>query len=413
MTLIDRLLRASSPGRSIAWSGRLLALAIGLLFGGAGLAILWSTGLGPILKVQAAQSWIAAEGTIIDSGVDSDDEGGKNLTIRYRYQVNGKTYESDQYNPTETSRNFATESLEQAKEAHPVGTAVTVWVNPDDHQEAIIDRSVQPIAWMSFFFPLPFLTAGICGIGWAVLGGYLGKRSLQLREHAARRADKAGCHHLANRLRDPSDDDNESILFLDGDDRLAGAGSLALCCFVNGIVGTFVLVMILMFLSGEGMAIFLFFFLLPFEWIGIGILINTLRLLTGPRAPDYLIIAKPAQPQAGPMTINIQWLFLGRSNKVSRYRELELTVTRGDVHHAYAWFKKKKQTRQVQAAKETISIANSPKSLSGEHSFHIPADSKNNKWGNYQGTTSLMIRWKARGEKQRLQEFILGQTEND
>lgn len=413
MTLFNRLCRALPAGSQNAWAGaksRLGAFFVGLAFGAAGIAVLWSGTLHPILKVQSAAGWLETSAQVLESKLDDNQE---EFSILYRYEVNGKTYQSDQFNPTDSKRNYATQSMLEAHHAYPVGKIITIRVNPDNHGEAIVEHSIHPTAWIGLLFPIPFLTVGFCGIIWALFGGRVHSRSLQLREQVARQAEQAGCHHIARRLRDPAPPDDESILFLDGDDRLAGLGSLAVCLFVNGIVGTFVLLMILMFASGEAMAILLFFFLLPFEWIGIGLLLNTLRWLGGQRAPDYLFLANPVSPHPGPMQIQTQWLFLGKPNQTSRYQKCELNVTRGSVHQAYSWFKKKKQMARLEPNTAFISITRQPDNLSGKQQFVIPPEIKPDFRGNYQGAISLTIRWKQRGEKPQIREFVLGQTEND
>ena len=413
MTLANRLLRTFSPGSSHSFKGRLLAFVFGLIFGSGGLAVFWSLSLDPVLKNLEAEHWHQAEGTVISSSLSTDDEGGMTFSILYTYQIQGNEHQCDVYNPTDTSRNFATESLKKAIADYPAGKTVTVWVNPEDYEDAVLDRSIQPIAWMGFIFSIPFLTVGIVGLSWAFFAGYVHKKSQHLRELAALQADKAGASYIAERLRDFSKDSektNETILFLDGDDRAAGLGSLALCFFVNGIVLVFVFVMVLMFSSGNIMAIILFFFLLPFEWIGIGIFLATIRKLTGPRSPDYVILAHPTEPVAEAMEIELHWLYLGKNRNISHYQELRLIVARDNSKNSFLWLNRNKQQQIIESATKDQNSIDITGKITGESTFHLTKSDQPSRFNTYQGSVDFIVQWKTLGVPQAIKSFTLGQT---
>ena len=104
--------------------------------------------------------------------------------------------------------------MAEAVERYQTGKEISLWIDPDNVQESVIARELKPFTYMGLFFSIPFLTVGICGLGWAFCGGQINNRSVRLREIAAQRADQVGSHHLANRLRDTQSKNNEKLLFL-------------------------------------------------------------------------------------------------------------------------------------------------------------------------------------------------------
>ena len=417
MLMVNRLLRTIPPVSGGSFNGRLLAFAIGLIFGAGGLGVLWSASLSPILTNLEAEQWQKSEATIISSSLSNSGDDGVKISILYSYQFQRNEYLGDVFNPTETPRNFATKSIREAVKSNPAGKVVPVWVNPENPNDAILDRTILPIAWMGFLFSIPFLTVGVVGISWAFLAGYVQRTSKHLREIAAQQAEQSGALHLATRLRDfdsAPEETGETILFLDGEDRVSGLGSLTLCLFVNGIISIFVFVMILMFESGNGMAIILFFFLLPFTWIGIGILIGTIRQLTGPRSPDYVILAHPTDPVAEAMDINLHWLCLDKNRNSPQHLDLRLSVARDSRASTYSWFRKKHLQRCIELAMADQNTLNITGQTTGESTFKIKEATKGKFFKSYQGNINLIVQWKTREAKKNMRSFTLGQTpQND
>ena len=88
MTLLERLIRATPSDQSSSLKSRLLALVFGLLFGGGGIAVLWSASLKPILESRASQNWTEVQGVVISSQLVKDD-GSSSVEITYQYRIAG------------------------------------------------------------------------------------------------------------------------------------------------------------------------------------------------------------------------------------------------------------------------------------------------------------------------------------
>lgn len=105
-----------------------------------------------------ADSYPATTGTVVSSRLDShsDGEGGTNYTavIRYSYEVNGQVYESDnvRYGMTSSMRNDAQRTVD----AHPYESSVTVYFNPSDPQDAVLQPGISGSELMMALFLTPF-----------------------------------------------------------------------------------------------------------------------------------------------------------------------------------------------------------------------------------------------------------------
>lgn len=412
MTLIDRLIRASSPQGHIG--SRLIALVFGALFGASGIAVLWSTCLFPVTKSASAQDWPVVAATILESGLTPDQE---NVIIKYEYTLNQQIYQGDTYSYTDISRNFARASFHQAIAKHPENSIKLVRYNPGNHKESILDPSIHPIAWMGIFFSVPFITVGICGITWALAGGWITKRNRILREEAAQSADQRGAHHIANCLRNDSPAKDETVIFLDGQDRLNAMGLLAVCLFWNGIVSVFLFVSFLMFLSGSVVVWLLAFFLLPFVFIGLILSREMAHRFFFAQAPNYVFVASPTAPVVSSMKVNLHWFFLGDSRDGHRIQKFNFLVSRGAGMGSFAPFKRKEKLKNKLT--ELVNLAALPEEkFTGQRRFELPAVSlKSYFFGSvkqpYQGSVDLLVTWKMRGQKQSLRDYTLDQTDND
>lgn len=412
MTLLNRVLRASSPQGSIG--GRLIALLFGSTFGAAGVAVLWSSCISPVSKSILAQNWPEVPCTILESELTPDQE---NVLIKYEYHIAQQTYQGDTYSFTDTARNFARASFHQAVENYQAGSTAQVRVNPKDHEESVLDPSIQPIAWMGIFFSTPFITVGICGLTWALGAGWITNRSLQLREKAAECVDKRGAHQIADWLRSNTAEQDVVILFLDGKDRLDGLGLLALCLFWNGIVSVFLFGMILMLISGSVMAWFLGIFLLPFIFIGACILKEMIRSFTGHAAPNYVMVVSPTKPEAGKMTITYQWCFLGDARDYNRIQRVHFLIRRGEGAKGLTKLKRQKEVNEPRSKQpqERLSAEDTSYGMAQVQLDPVPLKSyfRGSVTETYQGSIDLIVNWKMRGEPTTRREYTIGQTDND
>ncbi len=145
-----------------------LLIALVMLLAGIGLIML---GRNASKKAKASQSWPTTQGVVVAVSIKAttDNDGNDTYTpiVRYRYEVNGKTYESQRLafgGQTSFSNNFEAEDfLKSYQENAPV----TVYYNPANPSEAVLDTST------SSGRSLIFLGGFFVFIGLALSVGYV------------------------------------------------------------------------------------------------------------------------------------------------------------------------------------------------------------------------------------------------
>ena len=99
-------------------------------------------------KANASLNWPSTPGHVLESrvkeSVSTDDEGGTSVTyaphIRYEYTVMGTPYSSDHYQLGTQVFSSNLKKAQEAVNARPVGSTVTVFYNPDDPAEAALEQ---------------------------------------------------------------------------------------------------------------------------------------------------------------------------------------------------------------------------------------------------------------------------------
>lgn len=145
------------------------------LFVVAGLASFFFITVRPTYRSMQAARWPTTQGTVISSrlGESSSDKGGRTyrVDIRYRYDVAGHTYESNQYDGTGTSTYSGWRDQKQAAvAAHRPGKPVTVYYDPADPADAMLSTVVPPGTFAFVWFPIVFCTVPV-GICYAIYRG--------------------------------------------------------------------------------------------------------------------------------------------------------------------------------------------------------------------------------------------------
>ena len=139
--------------------GSLLFSLIFLLMGG---GLFYFMAVHPYLQGVAARDWMETPCMVVHSQVKSH-RGSKNNTtyspdIHYTYQVNGREYRSERYQFLGGSSSGRA-SKAAAVARYPRGQTAICYVNPNDPQEAVLDRTPFP-GGLWTFFPLIFVAAG-------------------------------------------------------------------------------------------------------------------------------------------------------------------------------------------------------------------------------------------------------------
>lgn len=356
MTTSDESISEAQPKRT-ASAGCLIVF--GGIFFVAGLLASYAALAVPMYTYWSAQSWPQRPCVILTAELEevrSDDSSTWKAAFTYEYQFGNRQYVGSQDHafPSSGSRHDAQRRMAEL----PVGTETLCWVNPSKPQQALLDRSLH---WFTALTGL-FIAVIFCGMGGGV--AYLG-----WRQHTATRKGVARQGALRRRARgladslqhfgstaasDPigslpasltnsnwSSGTSEASIAagqLTAEDladqqaaipqRLKPAHTklaallvlLVFSCFWNGVVGIF-----LWFwytdppFGNMGGRIGLGLFLLPFIFIGILLLLGTIRVLLSMVNPRVTIALSSGAVPLGE-AMDVAWEVAGgwsRINKLS------------------------------------------------------------------------------------------------
>jgi hypothetical protein len=133
-----------------------------LMFVGAAAFVI---GIYLLIKLVISRNWVAVEGRIVgsDKSFRSSDAGRfEDAEIKYEYEVNGKTYTSNVIKvggdvSSHPSKRKATD-VDGLLLKYPVGSAVTVYYNPNFPRMACLEREGGEALVVCFIFgPLAFI----------------------------------------------------------------------------------------------------------------------------------------------------------------------------------------------------------------------------------------------------------------
>jgi len=115
---------------------------------------------GPAIADLGTSDWIPTNGVIVDSGVDTstDGEGGTTycLWVDYQYTYNDETYGGDvvSFSKDNSCASWAGE----ADEKYPPGEEVTVYVNPNNPYEAVLENGLSGVdIFVCCVLPFPII----------------------------------------------------------------------------------------------------------------------------------------------------------------------------------------------------------------------------------------------------------------
>lgn len=313
--------------------GIVLGAFIGGVFFLAGAFFLWMTFLNPLLRTYSSGDWLETQCTVIGSELDIDrDSDGTTYRprIEFEYTVGDDPYTSDTYDFTALNR-----SKTRCKEiiaAYPVGKKVNCFVDPVNHDTAVIVRNYD-FSLLGFILPMIFILVG-SGVA---LGSifYKGKNDNSISGSAKKPAHArqptvavsslSVGSSIASSLSHPADieDNNWDVpKTLKPSQRRTTKFLLTLlfAAFWNGIVSVFVYGVIT---DGFdfGFAIFPILFLIPFVLVGlgaIGAVFYTLAAIFNPTVE--LALSTGAVERGG--TFDVAWQLSGRTSAINT-----LTIT--------------------------------------------------------------------------------------
>jgi hypothetical protein len=119
-------------------------------------------------KARASLTWPSVQGRVIESRVvesrSTDSDGDTTTTyrpyIKYEYQVIGTTFTSDKLavGPAVSTSNYR--KSEEKVNRMPVGSTVTVYYNPDDPTDAVLEQRSN--AKLLLILGIIFAVIGLC-----------------------------------------------------------------------------------------------------------------------------------------------------------------------------------------------------------------------------------------------------------
>ncbi|MBL0143338.1 MAG: DUF3592 domain-containing protein [Betaproteobacteria bacterium] len=146
--------------------GIFVCLVFGLPFGGVGV---WATHsiVETLSAARSARDWVKVRATVDNAKLESGD-GTYRAEAAYRYRFEGKDYTGTRLGistlgGSDNIDDWHEQIAGRLEDARSAGIPITVWVNPDNPAEAVVDREIR---WKELLFLAPFsLAFGGVGVG--------------------------------------------------------------------------------------------------------------------------------------------------------------------------------------------------------------------------------------------------------
>lgn len=280
----------------------------GLIFLGAGAALLYFLTLRPFLRIQSAKSWPEVPCQIISSEVNSSRSSKGSTTysvhIVYSYQANGREFRSDRYDFLGISSS-GWKAKNDIVARFPRGATAKCYVNPSDPTEVVLNR--EPGAWLL----LGLLGLIFIAVGLAAIKAVFSRKTSNPSTTVGSVPGLAGIATVTSRggpLELKSSVSPSGKFF----------GSLFIGLFWNGIISVFVWQIIKSWITGRP-EWFLTIVMIPFVAIGLGILGYAGWMFLNLFNPRIrMMVSRDAIPLGGNFELN--WMFSGSSSRIQHLR---------------------------------------------------------------------------------------------
>ncbi|NJD87203.1 MAG: DUF3592 domain-containing protein, partial [Betaproteobacteria bacterium] len=164
--------QAASQLRPVGKLGSALAcLLFAVPFGGVGVFATWAIG-STVHEAWRARDWVRVKATVLEADLRSSGGSDGGTTYQalgsYRYDFAGKQFTGSrlgisQVGGSDNIDDWHHEVSARLADARSAGKPVTVWVNPDNPVESVLDRELR---WGEILFLVPFsLAFGGVGVG--------------------------------------------------------------------------------------------------------------------------------------------------------------------------------------------------------------------------------------------------------
>ncbi len=287
------------------------------VFAAAGLVAFYFLAWQPIASILEARSWDETTCVIVSSEVAAS-QGSESTTYRvdihYTYEAQqGETFRGDRYDFGMGSSS-GYEAKARVVEAHPPGSEVTCYVDPQDPSKVVINRS--PGTFLLWgLFPVPFLAIGLGGLLYlASSAGGKTRRKASVRHRGRRISESATTAHGRAAA---GAADHSGPLELEAETspavKVLGIGCFAV--FWNGIVSVFLFAVIVPGFRREDPEWFVTIFMIPFVLVGLGLIAAVLyQLLASFNPRPRLTLAESRLTPGAESSLN--WQFSGRADRI-------------------------------------------------------------------------------------------------
>ncbi len=384
---------------------RLIGLVFGLGFGAGGVAIgsLWLSSTKDYLR---SCTWEQVDAQVFKSEVATSESGDSwQVKVAYAYRFQGRNLEGDRFDFGSDSTNIGKTKMEEAAASYPTGSSVMIWVNPEEPEESVLVRKLSYQVWVDLAGSVPFLLVGICGFGYFLLSGRIWEKSRELRgdlmkSAPARIREAMGAEQL---------DWDQRLIFTEAARKYEGLGFLAAALFWNGIVLVFLIGMVEMLSSGDGLGYFLALFLIPFVLIGGWLFRMSLRSLFGKEPPAWVIWIDGVElgsngDQGGHVTL--AWMPLDDGTP---FRECFLGVKRWKPMTSYNKWAKENPRWQ----RETGSLHEMQAGEVGQTVVTMDRLVSQSRWSRPQYCLNLVMTWKGEDGRDEAASFLLATPNSD
>ncbi len=274
------------------------AIAFFAVFAIAGLGILLGVFLRPAMQIVDSRGWEAFPCRVEFSRVGvhrGDDSTSYSVDVLYSYEFGGRLFRSSRYGHLNMSSSGYSAKRDLVRKLGP-GTEGTCYVDPDEPETAVMDRSLQPIMFLALL-PLAFLLIGATGVRYQ--WGKLQRRTaggIPMPEF------RAGPVSLEPKL------GKWGKLF----------AAIIFASFWNGIVGVAVYKIIEDWQRGRP-DWFVILFMTPFVLVGLGAIAAIFYCLLALLNPRPVLTLSQGVLQPG-SSVTLEWALKGNSSSVRRLK---------------------------------------------------------------------------------------------
>ncbi|HUG91196.1 MAG TPA: DUF3592 domain-containing protein [Planctomycetaceae bacterium] len=320
--------------RSSGLGGCVGVVFFGIFFG-VGSVFLFVLTIQPLWGVLSAGDWVETPCTVVSSEVVGDGDAFR-VRIVYRYTFAGRPFTGERYHFMGDFSSSGRAGKQQVVDRYPPGLRTVCYVDPDDPQQAVLNRGLTSDMWWGLF-PLPFVAIGTAGL---VSMARSRRKAEQPAGPVALSARGAGGRNAVRAGRDAAEDDDREdgpfVLKPEASPLGKFIGAVFVACFWNGIVSVFLYQVYQGFERGRPEWC-LTVFLTPFVAVGAGLAVwavYSFLALFNPR--PVLTLSRRRIPLGG--AARLAWKFSGSTHAIRRLKvtlrgQEQATYVRGTTTH--------------------------------------------------------------------------------